>query len=195
MPAWNRPAALAPGLDDSRREQTAELGVWMFLATVTMLFAAFTSAYIVRRSGSDWRPLALPSLLWLNTLVLATSSVVLEVGRRHARGGRWQAARRAILATAACGLLFLGGQLQAWRALVAESAYLPTSPYSAFFYILTGFHGGHLVAGALVLLYAAYAVGRDPDRSRRRRLAGLASTFWHFFGLLWLYLFLLLSFF
>ena len=64
-----------------RREELVRLGLWMFLATVTMLFAAFTSAYVVRRSGSDWRQMALPSTLWLNTIVLGASSLALEAAR------------------------------------------------------------------------------------------------------------------
>ena len=64
------------------REDQVRLGLWMFLGTVTMLFAAFTSAYVVRRSGSDWRQVALPQILWVNTLVLAASSVALEAASR-----------------------------------------------------------------------------------------------------------------
>ena len=68
------------------REDQLKLGLWMFLATVTMLFAAFASAYVVRRSGSDWLHVPLPSILWWNTLVLAASSVAVEaanwLGRR-----------------------------------------------------------------------------------------------------------------
>src|SRR5215510_7374424 len=61
------------------REDQVRLGLWMFLATVTMLFAAFASAYVVRRSGSDWRPVALPSILWWNTAILAASSAAVEI--------------------------------------------------------------------------------------------------------------------
>ena len=68
------------------RDDQLKLGLWMFLATVTMLFAAFTSAYIVRRSGSDWRPVALPSVLWWNTAVLAASSVAVEIANWYGAG-------------------------------------------------------------------------------------------------------------
>ena len=71
------------------REDQVKLGLWLFLATVTILFAAFTSAYIVRRSGSDWRPVALPSILWLNSLVLAASSVAVEIANWRGSRGAW----------------------------------------------------------------------------------------------------------
>src|SRR6266851_3914243 len=61
----------------------ARFGLWAFLGTVSMLFIGFTSAYIVRRTGIDWRPLPLPRLLWWNTAALLLSSVALEVARRR----------------------------------------------------------------------------------------------------------------
>ena len=81
--------------DPTLRDNQLRLGLWMFLATVTMLFAAFTSAYIVRRSGSDWRHVALPPILWLNTLILAASSIAVEAANRYGRCRRWRASTAA----------------------------------------------------------------------------------------------------
>src|SRR5262245_46163591 len=85
------------------REDQLKLGLWMFLATVTMLFAAFASAYVVRRSGSDWRHVPLPSILWWNTLILAASSAAVEtasyVGQAFPPSLRYGEARR----SAKCG--------------------------------------------------------------------------------------------
>jgi cytochrome c oxidase subunit 3 len=170
----------------------------MFLATVTMLFAAFTSAYIVRRAGTDWRPVLLPQVLWLNTALLVVSSVILELGRRAADRARWQAARAGFVVAMLLGLGFLVGQWAGWRELVAQGVYVPTSPHSSFFYMLTGVHALHLCAGLLVLLVGA--VRLSPARSHRGVGATggyirLATTFWHFFGVLWVYLFALLAWF
>src|SRR3954469_5764196 len=82
--------------DVALREDVLRLGLWLFLATVTMLFAAFTSAYIVRRSGADWASSALPSILWLNTALLAASSVALEAGAWGAKRNRWTTANAAL---------------------------------------------------------------------------------------------------
>src|SRR3989441_4398784 len=64
----------------------ALFGLWAFQGTVTMLFIGFTSAYILRRASADWRPLAAPPILWLNTALLGASSVALETARRRLRG-------------------------------------------------------------------------------------------------------------
>jgi cytochrome c oxidase subunit 3 len=188
---WNEESEEA-----TARESVVQLGVWMFLGTVTMLFAAFTSAYIVRRGSGDWRPMILPSVLWLNTAVLAGSSGILEHGRRQAVRGQWRAAQLSIAAAILLGLGFLGGQLVAWRQLVSEGVYVRTLPHSSFFYMLTGVHAAHLIAGLVVLTLAVARI--SPARSRsgglgRVALVKLAATFWHFFGALWIYLFALLT--
>ena len=89
-----RGAELETAAESARRDDVVQLGVWVFLGTVLMLFAAFTSAYIVRRSGSDWRSIELPGLLWANTAVLIAASLALEAGRMAASRGKEAPARR-----------------------------------------------------------------------------------------------------
>ena len=179
-----------------RREEVVRLGLWIFLATVTMLFAAFTSAYIVRRSGADWQSIALPSVLWLNTLILAASSAALEGARWSGAGGRWRVASVAFGAALAFGLAFLGGQVLAWRQLIAAGVYAPSSPHSSFFYMLTGVHGLHIVAALAVIVWGAARTWNGAGRRDPRRwtaMVGICRTFWHFLGGVSIYLFVLLS--
>jgi cytochrome c oxidase subunit 3 len=147
------------------------------LATVVMLFTAFAAAYLERSTAQQgWSRVPLPPLLWANTLVLALSSAALELGRR--------AGRRALLGSAmALGLLFLGLQVVAWRELRAAGVFLPSSPHASFLYVLTAVHGLHLLA-ALAALAAAL---------RRPAILGLCAGFWHFLGLIWLYVLLILE--
>jgi len=180
--------------DITLREDQMRLGLWMFLATVTMLFAAFTSAYIVRRSGSDWRHVALPPILWLNTLVLGASSVTLEIASRAGLERRWRAAGGGFAAALVLGFGFLAGQIGAWRQMVAEGVYLPSSPHSSFFYMMTGAHALHVVAALAVLLWSAaatWSAGRDVRAWDAQ--VGLCRTFWHYLGGVWVFLFALVS--
>jgi cytochrome c oxidase subunit 3 len=176
------------------REDQLRLGLWMFLATVTMLFAAFTSAYVVRRSGSDWRHIALPSMLWINTAILAASSVAVEIANRRGLARQWTAATSALALAAAFGLAFLAGQIAAWRQLVAAGVYLPTNPHSSFFFMLTGAHAVHIVAALAVLVWGM--VGTRSAWSNPRAWSArmdLCRTFWHYLGGVWLFLFALVS--
>ena len=118
----------------------ASTGIWVGLAAISMTFAALTSALIVRKGGAvDWQHFTLPSILYLNTLVLLASSVTLELGRRRVAaymGGLRSTAQhpaRWLYVTFSLGLLFVGGQYIAWRQLSAEGLYLATNPSSSFF--------------------------------------------------------------
>jgi cytochrome c oxidase subunit 3 len=171
----------------------AQFGLWAFLGTVSMLFIGFTSAYIVRRTGIDWRPLPLPRLLWWNTAALLLSSVALEVARRCRATLDLRGLRLWLGATALLASLFVAGQFQAWRLLRALGFFLSSNPHSSFFYMLSGVHlfhlGGGLVWFALVLYrlrgprYAPAAGGRT---------LSLFATYWHFLGLLWVYVLVLI---
>ena len=176
------------------REDQLRLGLWMFLGTVTMLFAAFISAYIVRPSGDDWRPALLPSLFWVNTAALAASSLALEFAGVSGRRGRWSQATLSGGLALALGLAFLGGQIVVWRQMVAAGMYLSTNPYSAFVYMMTGAHAVHIVAALAVLGWGqtiTWRGQRDP-RAWAARME-LCRTFWHYLGVVWIVLFALIS--
>jgi cytochrome c oxidase subunit 3 len=173
--------------------EPSRTGIWVGLAAISMSFAAFTSALIVRQATSnDWRPLALPFLLFINTGVLLASSVTLEIARRrvadYARGKL--ADRGAMLywlrATPALGFLFVIGQCFAWRQLRAEGLYLASNPNSSFFYVLTAVHAVHVLGGLAGLLRLLFLV-RQPVFSLRRSTMDATSYYWHFMGVLWLY--------
>src|SRR5712692_1851488 len=137
---------LTPADGDLRRIKDhspapASTGIWVALAAITMSFAAFTSALIVRQGGStDWRHFILPRVLYLNTLALFISSVTLEIARRRfARTSHpvYAASLRALYATLLLGLVFVMGQYVAWLDLRSQGLYLATNPSSSFFYVLT----------------------------------------------------------
>ena len=180
------------GRDATLPFNTAQLGVWALLATLSMLFGGFTSAYLVRRAGTDWQRISLPSILWFNTALLLSSSITLELGRACMRRWRTNAVRGWLLATTMLGLAFLVGQLFAWQQLAAQGVYVPTSPHSSFFYMLTGVHGVHLLGGVLALFFALSRVWRARWSPDEPNAVNLCATYWHFVDGLWLYLFLLM---
>jgi cytochrome c oxidase subunit 3 len=178
-----------------RREEVVRIGLWMFLATVTMLFAAFSSAYVVRKGGTDWQHMALPPLLWVNTAILAASSGALEIAARAGFRARWRASNAWFAAAVLLGAGFLAGQWAAWRDLEAAGIYLPSGPYSSFFFMMTGAHALHVVAALAVLTWGAGKTWRgDGRRDRRAWTAAIGNcrTFWHYLLGVWVYLFVFL---
>jgi cytochrome c oxidase subunit 3 len=132
--------------------------------------------------------LPLPRLLWLNTGVLVASSVALERARRSARSGRLEAVRPALLAGAVAALLFLAGQLLAWRQLAAAGQFLDNSPAAAFFYLLTAVHGLHILGGLVALGRTIVRSGAVPDPDPPRLGVELCALYWHFLLVVWLVL-------
>ncbi|MFQ5777546.1 MAG: heme-copper oxidase subunit III [Terriglobia bacterium] len=161
-------------------------GIWLALAAILMFFLALTSAFIVRKGlSNDWVPVAWPGILWFNTLVLLASSLTLERARSLLTGANLGGFRRWWATTTGLGLIFLLGQVIAWRQLAAAGFYVSTNPSSSFFYLLTAAHGTHLLGGIVALLYVG----------ARHRLTAVkvSSLYWHFMGGLWVFLFLLLQ--
>jgi cytochrome c oxidase subunit III len=176
----------------------ARTGVWIGIAAIAMSFAAYTSAFVVRRGGApDWQHLSLPPILYLNTLVLLASSMTLERGRRLLTAdAQWRTAATSrapgwLRLTLGLGLLFLLGQLIAWRQLAAQGLYLSSGPSSGFFYLLTALHGLHLLGGIIALIYAMHRV-RLPAPVLPSGVVDATALYWHFMDGLWLYLLLLL---
>jgi cytochrome c oxidase subunit 3 len=170
----------------------AKFGLWLFIASIVMLFAAFTSAYIVRQSGEDWRHIELPFILWINTGILIMSSITMQwayVAIKRDMDGIFKVA---LLITFLLGVLFAVGQFIAWRELSNAGIYLRTNPSSSFFYILTGAHIVHLSGGIIFLLYVLLRALRGYYSSRNRLGVELCATYWHFLDGLWVYLFIFL---
>jgi cytochrome c oxidase subunit 3 len=174
----------------------ASTGIWVGLAAITMTFAAFTSALIVRQgSALDWRHITLPPVLYLNSLAIVASSFTLEIARRRIAafmGGLHEQAEspaRWLYVTLFLGLLFVAGQTFAWVQLKSQGFGLATNVSYSFFYVLTVAHALHVFGGLGGLVRA---IGKLNHSVLRRSTLDATSRYWHFMGVLWLYLLLLL---
>ena len=173
------------------------VGLWVFLAVVTSFFVLLMTAYVIRMSPHlvqnidlrDWRPLPEPSILWLNTLLLAVGSVGMEVARRALRQRRFESAARGLLAGGAFAIAFLVGQWLAWRQLQAAGYYAAANPANAFFYVLTGLHALHLLGGLFVWTRATTRVLKGRTSLESTRLSvDLCTVYWHYLLAVWIVL-------
>jgi cytochrome c oxidase subunit 3 len=170
--------------------------MFLGLASILMLFAGLSSAYIIRTgASSDWRAMSVPAFLIPNSLILLASSVTLEMFRRKLTTSLSPEARLWISSTALLGAAFLVGQIGIWRTLVAQGIYLSWNSHSSFFYLMTGAHAVHLAGGVITLLVLAGMSWRQVYATRGLRiLADVTAIYWHFMDGLWIYLFVLLFF-
>lgn len=173
----------------------SKVGLGVFLAVVGALFALLISAYSMRMPAGDWLPLPLPNVLWFNTAMLVLSSVALYSAQRAARQGRIDGVRSGVLVGGITALLFLIGQLLAWRQLTAEGNVLSANPANSFFYLMTALHGLHVAGGLLALGRTGASVWDDDqvDLKNASLSVELCATYWHFLLLIWFFLLLLLT--
>ena len=169
-----------------------KFGLWLFLVSVVMIFAALTSAYIVRQADGDWLFFQLPDLFWYTSGVIIVSSITMHWALISARKDNLETVKIAIGLTSLLGLLFLIGQFYGWSDLVKNSVYFVGNPSGSFVYVITGLHGVHLVSGVIVLFIVLIATLRYKVHSKNLSLIEMCATYWHFLGGLWLYLFIFL---
>src|SRR3954453_13847145 len=175
------------GRGSSRRASFT--GLFVLLAASTMVFAAFTSAFVVRRGLSDdWTTLAKPPILWANTVILLASSVILDFARRalkkrdRSKFNLWWSVATAL------GILFLVGQAWAWRELKDAGIFVATNPASSFFYVLTAAHAFHLLGGVGALVYVDVQALRLRLGPAKRTAIDVSAIYWHFLDGLWVFL-------
>jgi cytochrome c oxidase subunit 3 len=164
----------------------------VFLAVVAVLFMLLVTAYGGRMVYEDWRPAPQVNLLWANTFVLILSSVALQWALYSVRRGRMDAMRAGLLAGGAFTVVFLFGQLLAWRQMGAMVYFQVTNPAIAFFYLITGLHALHLLGGLVAWGRTVTRVWGDFEVAKVRQSVELCAVYWHFLLLVWLVLFGLL---
>lgn len=160
-----------------------------FLAVATSFFALILSAYSLRMDYGDWVPLSEPQLLWLNTGVLVLASIALQWTRNIAVRDTQGSLVPGMLLTGLLTIAFLVGQLIAWQQLNAAGQYVTSNPSNAFFYLLTGLHGLHILGGMYVWARATIKVIRGSATDAIRQSVELCTIYWHFLLLVWLVLF------
>jgi cytochrome c oxidase subunit 3 len=172
-----------------------KLMMWFFLVTDALLFAGFLAAYgFVRLANGTWpvrsEVFSMP-FIGLMTFVLITSSATMATAVGAAHRGDLRLARTFVVLTTIGGLFFLGCQAREWTGLILEGARLTANPwgvpaFSGFFFMITGFHGTHVLIGVVILALLAARL-----RSGRSSASGveLVGLYWHFVDLVWVFIF------
>lgn len=170
--------------------------LWLIIISILMMFGAFTSAYIVRREEGNWLEFDLPGTLMFSTIIILLSSVTMQWAYVAAKNNNLKTVKLMVLLTMVLGIAFLYGQVNAWGELVHNNVYFggaDSNPAGSFLYVLTGVHGFHLVTGLIFLLMVLIASLKYKVHSKNMLRIQLCTTYWHFLGGLWLYLYFFLQ--
>ena len=169
-----------------------KFALWLFVVTVVMIFAAMTSAYIVRQSEGNWLEFDLPQSFWVTSGIILLSSITMHWAYWSAKRDNLKSLRIAMIATTGLGIAFLVGQYMAWGDLVAMDVYFVGNPGGSFVYVLSGLHAAHLIGGIVFLIITLVSVLRYRVHAKSMDQIEMCATYWHFLDGLWLYLFVFL---
>ena len=180
------------GRDGALALLPVQVGLGVFLAVATSLFALLVTAYHMRMMEADWTNIDLPRVLWLNSGVLVLASVAMQWTLIAARHGQIDAVRKGLAASGVFSFAFLAGQVWAWQQLNASGQFTAFNPAYAFFLLLTAMHGIHLLGGLAVWARATVRAVRGADFAKVRLSVELCTVYWHFLLVVWAALFAVL---
>jgi cytochrome c oxidase subunit III len=167
-----------------------EFALWIACGSILMMFAGFTSAFVVRKAAGNWLEFPMPTAFYYSAAVIVLSSVVLQLSYTFFKKGNATLYRSMLVVAFLLGILFVKLQYDGWMAMQAMGVDITGNPGGSFIYVLSIVHAAHVVGGIGVLLTALiHAFGLEhyltPIRILRFRMT---LVYWHFVGLLWLYL-------
>jgi cytochrome c oxidase subunit 3 len=169
-----------------------KFALWLFIVTVVMIFAALTSAYFVRQADGNWVVFELPDLFLVTTVIILASSGTMHWAYMSLKKDNLETAKLAIGLTTVLGICFLVGQVMAWDELVKNNVHLVGNPSGSFVYIISGLHGAHIIGGVVFLIIVMASTFQLKVHSKNFLRMEMCATYWHFLGVLWLYLFVFL---
>ena len=178
---------------------TKFVGLVMFLGSWTVMFAALFFSFATFRvhASAAWPPAALTDVhLWMpsvSTFIILLSSVSIELARRRIMAGDLESGRARVRLTFILAVAFVAMQTWLWQVMWSKGVTLSSEQFAGYFYVLTVFHALHIIVGLGLLTYFSRLLQGGSPASVRVP-ARLITLFWHFVGIVWGLLFVLLFF-
>lgn len=175
----------------TRKIHPQKFAMWFALGSITLMFAGFTSAYLVRRGQGNWEQFDMPDLFMYSTVAIVLSSLTLHFGIKAYKQGKLSLFNILMIASIGLGIAFMLLQLEGFKVLVANNIKVNGNVSNSFFYVIAGAHLVHILGGVIALLIVYL---RNVFANRERNPVGLeiVSYYWHFVDILWVYLYIFL---
>ncbi|MFM9944570.1 MAG: heme-copper oxidase subunit III [Bacteroidia bacterium] len=184
---------------DPKRVNPKIFALWLLCIAVVMLFAGLTSAYIVRMGEGNWYKFDLPVQFLYSTITIVVSSCTMVWAYRSAKNDDLLQMKIGLILTFILGVGFLYLQFMGWKAMVAMDLYL-ADPVNGdrvsatFIYFLSGLHLAHILGGIIFLFIQVIRAFRLNIHRKNLLSINMCNTYWHFVGILWVYLYLFFYF-
>lgn len=168
--------------------------VWLFVVSSTIMFGGFTSYYLVfAASKGKGHGLILPDAFIYSSVVIVLSSITLFLASRALKKLDFKTRRILLIITVLLSLIFAYMQFSAWGSMIKTGATLVGNNAAiSFIYVVSGLHLFHIVAGVLLVINALSGSYKNISVIKNQYRMEIASIFWHFIDILWIYLYVFL---
>ncbi len=179
-------------MEQRKRIHPHKFTLWVGIASIVMMFAGLTSAYVVRHNMANWASFELPKIFWYSTTVILISSVTLMQALKAFKQREMLKYRGLVVTTLILGVLFVVLQWLGFKQLWANGITLDANVSFSFLYIIVGLHALHVLGGIIALLVLFLKAFSNKVRNYDVVPVEVMSTYWHFVDLLWIYLLIFL---
>jgi len=162
--------------------------LWVAIASILMMFAGLTSAYIVKRNQANFLEFELPMASWYSTAAIIASSVTIWMAQKKFREREMEAYRKLLTATFILGVIFIVLQVLGFTSLAKQGLTLQKNVSVSFLYVIVGLHAAHVIGGVVALLVMFVKAFRSRVKSYSSVPVEVMATYWHFVDVLWIYL-------
>ena len=179
-------------MEQRKRIHPHKFTLWVGIASIVMMFAGLTSAYIVKRNQANWITFDLPPMFWYSTAVIIASSITLYLSGIAFKQRDMPRYRSLVVVTLVLGLLFIGMQVIGFSQLWEKGITLTSNVSFSFLYVIVGLHAVHVIGGVIALVILFLNAFSKKVRNYNTMPLEVISTYWHFVDALWLYLLIFL---
>jgi cytochrome c oxidase subunit 3 len=174
---------------ERKRIHPQKFALWVAMASIVMMFAGLTSAYIVRKAQGNWVMYHLPPVFWVSTITILLSSVTIVLGTKAFKQRLMPRFRLLITLTLVLGIAFAVLQYVGFKQLYAQNIRVDGNPSESFLFIIAGLHLLHILGGIIALLIVFFRAFRTRVKVYSSTGLEIISAYWHFVDVLWIYLF------
>ena len=178
--------------DQKNRIHPHKFTLWIALASIVMMFAGLTSAYIIKRNLANWITFDLPLIFWYSTAVIIISSITIMLSRKAFKERHMRRYRQWLATTLLLGIAFVVMQYIGFTQLWDNGITLTRNVSFSFLYIIVGLHALHVIGGVIALVIILMKAFRIKIKNYDPVQIELMGTYWHFVDFLWIYLLLFL---